>query len=623
MTEKIAQLHNHDEFSQLRMLDSFTKIGDLIDYAVKMDCTGIAITDHESLSGHVKAIQHVKKGRSKGKIPEDFKLILGNEIYLVDSVEYNDEGKPYCPPPFYHFILLAKDAIGHKQLRELSSNAWDRSWKTGRMERVPTLKSDLAEVVLKDPGHLIASTACMGGELGTLILNKEGLKPRKAVQELEEFIALCHALFNEDFYLEMQPGLTEDQCHVNQEIVNLSHLYGIKTIITNDVHYLSQDLRETHAAYLNSREDEERELDEFYEATWMMPVDEIHRRMDPQIGAEEVSRAIATTNEIADKVEEYDLYHQTIVPTMPLPEFEVDHLFKNYYKDYEYFEKYAYSENPYDRYLLKLIEDGFYEKIPFDTFSKEKFFEYIDRINTELKEMWLVTEKIGNSISSYYITTRWLIEIMWNEGDSLVGPARGSVTGMETMYLIGITQIDPIVWNLPHWRHISHEKAELSDVDIDSEKAKRSQIIQAIKEKHGERRVLNCCTFRTEGSKASILTAGKGLGIDNDVTSYIAGMVPITRGFSWSLHDCLYGNEEEGRAPQKEFINECEKYPELLKTALQIEGSVCGRGIHASAVYLFNEDFTEHNARMKAPNGVPITQFNMKDSDYMSGLKMD
>jgi len=237
--------------------------------------------------------------------------------------------------------------------------------------------------------------------------------------------------------------------------------------------------------------------------------------------------------------------------------------------------------------------------------------------------MWKVTEKIQTSISSYYITTLELIEIMWNEGDSLVGVARGSVTGMYTMYLIGLIQMNPIKWGLPHWRHISWQKAELSDVDIDSQRNRRSQIIEAVKRKRGERKVLNACTFKTEGSKSAVLTAARGLGIDNDVSQYIANMIPITRGFTWSLQDCIEGNVEEERKPIKEFINEITKIPGLLETALSIEGLISGRSIHASAVYIFNEDFVEHNARMKAPNGTYITQFNMKDSDYMSGLKMD
>lgn len=354
-----------------------------------------------------------------------------------------------------------------------------------------------------------------------------------------------------------------------------------------------------------------------------MTNEQIHNRLDPQIGYEAVEIGLATSLNIGNKIEEYDLYCPTIVPGADIPDFELSHLFQYYYSRCEYIKKFSESENDYDRYLLKLIEDGYYEKVPFSVLSKEQFLETIDRIEIELKEMWLVTEKLGTSISSYYISTRELIEIMWNEGDSLVGVARGSVTGMFTMYLIGITQMNPIKWGLPHWRHISHEKVELSDVDIDTEQSKRMKIIEAVKKRKGERKVLNCCTFKTEGSKSAIITSGRGLGLSPDITQYLSNMIPVTRGQTWSLHDCIYGNNEKERKPQKEFINECKKYPKLLETAQAIEGLVCGRSIHASAVYLFNSDFLEHNARMKAPNGVYITQFNMKDSDYCSGLKMD
>lgn len=607
------ETHAHTEFSQLRMLDCIVKVPDLIKRAAALGLSGVAITDHESVSGHVRFIQTVKKLKASGAIPETFKGILGNEIYLVDSIEISEDDKKSCSTPFYHFILLAKDEEGHRQLRELSSLAWDNSFYTGKMERVPTLKKDLERIVKGTPGHLIATTACLGGELGKKIISGESYIP---------FLEWCKSLFGEDFYLEMQPGLSQEQIVLNQIIADLS-LCGYKATIACDVHYLKQEDRDVHAAYLNSREDEERELGDFYESTWMMTDEEIHQRMDNQIGYEIVEIALKNSCEIGDKVQEYDLYCPTIVPGAEIPKFELSDLFGNYYSRYEFINKFAHSENIYDRYLLKLIEDGYYEKVPFSTLTKEQFFQTLDRIEVELKEMWLVTEKLGTSISSYYISTRELIEIMWNEGNSLVGVARGSVTGMFTMYLIGITQMNPLQWGLPHWRHISHEKVELSDVDIDTEQSKRMQIIEAVKQRKGERKVLNCCTFKTEGSKSAIITAGRGLGLDSDITQFLSNMIPVTRGFTWSIHDCLYGNEEEERKPQKEFINECKKYPKLLETAQAIEGLVCGRSIHASAVYLFNEDFLAHNARMKAPNGVYITQFNMKDSDYCSGLKMD
>ena len=428
------ETHAHTEFSQLRMLDCIVKVPQLIKQAASLGLSGVAITDHESVSGHVRFIQTIKSMKSSGELPEDFKGILGNEIYLVDKLNISEDGKKSCDSPFYHYILLAKDEIGHKQLRELSSLAWDNSFYTGRMERVPTLKSDLEHVVKSNPGHLISTTACLGGELGKSIL---------AGENYMDFLLWNQQLFGKDFYLEMQPGLSEEQIKLNQEIIKLKHQLGIKATVACDVHYLKQEDREIHAAYLNSRDDEERELGDFYESTWMMTNEQIHQRMDDQIGYKEVEEALKCSLEIGEKVEEYDLYCPTIVPGADIPDFELSDFFGNYYDRYEYISKFAHSDNVYDRYLLKLIEDGYYEKIPYTTFGKTKFLETLDRIEVELKEMWLVTEKLGTSISSYYISTLELVNIMWEEGDSLVGVARGSVTGMFTMYLIGITQMNP------------------------------------------------------------------------------------------------------------------------------------------------------------------------------------
>lgn len=459
---QMIHLHCHTEMSQLRMLDCIIKVEDLIKHAVKMGFCGVAITDHESVSGYVRAIQTVKKLKDSGKIDDNFKLILGNEIYLVDEIKETEDGRKYCETPFYHFILLAKDEIGCRQLRELSSLAWDNSFKTGKMERVPTLKKDLERVIKSNPGHIIASTACVGGEIPKLILSYVESNNKDYVQKLDELVHWLLDIFGEDFYFEIQPSDYEDQKIVNDKLVYLSDFYKIKYIVTCDCHYLNKEDREIHAAYLNSR-DEERETDDFYRYTYMMSPDEIHEILDKTLGEDVVNTAIANTLEIGDKVKNYDLYHPTIVPAADIPEFEVSHFFKDEYDSHEYIKKYAYSENIYDRYLLKLIEDGYQKKVPYQTIDEEERKEQIDRIEIELKEMWLVTEKLGTSISSYYLTTLELIDIMWNEGDSLVGVARGSVTGMYTMYLIGLTQMNPLPWGLPHWRHISHEKIELSD----------------------------------------------------------------------------------------------------------------------------------------------------------------
>ena len=154
-------LHNHTAMgSNIRLLDSINTPEGLIDTAISLGLSGIAITDHEALCAHVQAEKYFNK--IKDNIPPDFTLAFGDEIYLVDD---KIPGQKY-----YHFILIAKDEIGYRALKELSSKAWLESYVDRRLERVPTSKADLAEVVRKFPGHLIATTACIGGELPTLIL---------------------------------------------------------------------------------------------------------------------------------------------------------------------------------------------------------------------------------------------------------------------------------------------------------------------------------------------------------------------------------------------------------------------------------------------------------------------
>ena len=140
---------------------------------------------------------------------------------------------------------------------------------------------------------------------------------------------------------------------------------------------------------------------------------------------------------------------------------------------------------------------------------------------------------------------------------------------------------------------------------------------------YGDENVLNTLTLKTEGTKSVIQVCCKGLGINNDDAQYLADLVPFERGKNWSLSDCFNGNEDENRPPQVEFINEVAKYDGLKETLLKIDGLICGRSIHASASYIFDAGYIAQNSKMRAPNGTTITAYNMEDSDYMGGLKVD
>lgn len=626
--------HCHTDRSNIRLLDSTNSVKDLIKTAAKLKYKGIAITDHECLSAHVQAIKLVREFKQKGEIPEDFKLILGNEIYLVDSLEEVKDNYKSGETKFPHFLLLAKDKEGHEQLRILSSKAWENSFFTGTMERVPTVKKDLEEIVKDNKGHLIASTACLGSEVNIHLLaireaerNNDEAKIRYHKVKLHEFILWCIDVFGkENFFIELQPALSDEQIYCNQKLVKIADYYGLKRIVTTDAHYLRPEDREIHKAYLSSKEGD-REVDDFYEACFLQTIDEIYERMN-YLPKEIIEEAIKNTELIGQMVEDYTIEHEPIIPKIDLPEFEVRHIFKPAYDKYEYIKKMAYSDNEQDRYMIKLIEDGFQENIPYNTLTKEKFHQILNRINLELGELWEISQKLNQAMSSYYITVREIVNIIWDDdcgGNSLVGSGRGSAAGFLVNYLLGITQINPLEYGIemPHWRHLHKSRPELPDIDIDTEGSKRQQILQALRKHFGEDRVLQVCTFGTEGSKSALLTACRGLGIDVDTAQYLTGLIPFERGQNWSLSDCFFGNEEKGRKPVKELINEVEKYPRLKETALKIEGLVNKRSIHAGGVIIFNEPYYKSNAMMKAPNGTPITQFNLGDSEALGNVKFD
>ena len=149
--DKFINLHTHDEYSNIRLKDSINRIPQMIDYVANtLGQKGFAITNHDCLSNHVKYINTVKEMKKEGKIPQDFKYILGNEVYLLDEYEMNDqlENKKYVP--FYHFVLNAIDSVGHEQLQQISSLAWGRAFNYRGMDRVPTFYTDIENVIGED-----------------------------------------------------------------------------------------------------------------------------------------------------------------------------------------------------------------------------------------------------------------------------------------------------------------------------------------------------------------------------------------------------------------------------------------------------------------------------------------
>lgn len=621
-------LHNHDETSNagLGFADTINKTKDLITRAQKLGLSGIAITNHEILSSHYKAQQLGKK--------LNFPVILGNEIYLQTPEQFEEAKNNYISKQTYypHFILLAKDEIGHYQLRQLSSIAWKQSYMGNGILRRPTMTTDIENIIGNDKGHLIAQSACLGSFLAHNILDLIGLEKSKKSNELiyqkklaiNEFIEWGIDIFGrDDFYIEIQPAIENvqiEQWKYNIRAVEIAKAYGLHYLITTDSHYLQKDDSSIHSAFLNSK-DAEREVESFYRTAYLMSEIEVREYLQNNLTDEDINIAIYNTLIIGSKIQEYDLSEAQIIPLITLTQFQLSHILSDYYSEYEYIKKFAYSDNEQDKYLLYQMEQTLFEKI-----KPEDILVAVDRINKELKELYLLTEALHQPMSAYYNNMAKIIDLSWNEGNSLVGPNRGSTGGFFIAYLLDIIQINPIPLGglTPYWRHISAERGlDLPDIDYDTEASKRKQILQAMKNYYGENRVINICTFGTLSSKTALQVAGRGLNIPSEEINFITAMIPTDRGEVWSLNDCLQGNEEKGRAKKKEFIAEVDKYENLLNVASNIEGLIVQRGIHASGVLILNEDYTKHNACMLSPSGEIITQFELHDSEAMSALKYD
>ena len=607
-----TQLHCHTHGSNLRMLDCIVKTKDLIDYAVELGMKAVAITDHASISEHINAIQYNKELKGKGV---DIKVLLGDEIYLVDDVV--DVKENYVPrqTQFYHFILIAKDRIGYDQLREINAAGWQSSFFTGKMRRVPNDKHQIEKIIENNKGHLLASTACIGGELAKSFFNKDK-------KQLVSFVNWCVSTFGkENFAVEIQPSDNPEQISFNKWAKDYAWRHGLKCISTCDVHYLKKEHHDIHKAFLTSREADRGESEDFYATTYMMSTEEKRGYM-PYFSDEDYEQIVNDGWKFVKDVEFIDMEHITIIPERSLKglDCQVRHIFKDWYDKYPYIKNFAYSKYDQDTYFLHMVEDGFISK-------KQEFNDTnIGRIAWELEQLWLISDKLGARMSAYYNLVDYIVDICWEIG--FIGVSRGSVTGYYTAYLIDMQQMNPLQWNLPAYRHLNAERVSWPDVDLDSSARNRPKIIQRLKEVFGEDNILNICTFKTETSKSALKTACRGLGLSNDEASYLSSLVPVERGKQWPLKDCFYGNKEKDRKPVGELVKEIKLQSEannvdLGQCALMIEGLISGLSLHASGIYIFKDGYLKQNSLMKTPRGDDVTCWDMPCSDYAGGLKYD
>jgi DNA polymerase III subunit alpha len=566
MVERImsefTHLHVHTQYS---ILDGASSISGLIAKALEYGMKSIAITDHGNMFG-VKAF--FNEARKQG-----IKPIIGCEIYVAaksrfDKTETDDRSG-------YHLILLAKNKTGYKNLVKLISYAWiEGFYYKPRIDR---------ELLIKYHEGLIATTACLAGEIPQAILNKH-------IDRAEELVQEFKGLFGDDFYLEVQRHYTGDPYFDNEVYTQqnqvleyykiLSEKYGVKMVATNDLHFINRDDAEAHDRLicLNTGKD----LDDpnrmrYTKQEYLKTPDEMLQLFS------DVPYVLDNSMEIDSKIEEYDLNQEAILPDFPLPDDFADP------NEYLHFLTYKGAEKRYAE-----ITD-----------------ELKDRIDFELG----VIKNMG--FSGYFLIVQDFIQAARDMNVS-VGPGRGSAAGSVVAYCNFITDIDPIKYDLLFERFLNPDRISMPDIDIDFDEDGRDKVIQWVINKYGKNKVAQIITFGTMAAKMAIRDVARVQKLPLAEADKLAKLVPERPGIT--LKQAFHDVKElaDAKTSENKLISETLKYAETL------EGSVRHTGLHACGVIISRDDLTDHIPICTSKDSdLLVTQYEGGQVESVGMLKMD
>ena len=428
-------LHNHTEYSNLRLRDSINKADEMIDYAISLGHEVIAITEHETISNAIKVENYYNKIK---KNHPNFKVIFGNEIYLCRDGLNGQNFDKNQGDKNYHYILLAKDAIGLRQIRELSTRAWNRSYMTGKMRRVPTYYQDLLDIIAVDPGHVIGSTACLGGFLGTKLVQMremEDIVQRMLFcEKIGKWVEQMENIFGKgNFFLEMQPSPDKDQIFVNKQILEISKQVNVPYIITTDSHYLNKADAPIHEAFLNSQEGD-REVASFYQTTYLMDTEELESFKSEYMKEEDFQEAYQNILKIKEMCEDYSFKKELKIPSLswkePIGQYDLNQ-YRWYFEKMPWLKKFYDSDFAGDNRMVDLIIDKLRSDVRLQT--EESYAE----LNKNLEITWISSEVNKAHWSAYFLNLQKTLDVCWEAG-TIVGPGRGAGVGFYLLYILDI-----------------------------------------------------------------------------------------------------------------------------------------------------------------------------------------
>ena len=626
-----VHLHVHSQYS---ILDGQASIQKLVDKAMRDGQPGIALTDHGNMFGIKEFYNYVKKVKGKYKAqaaeaearlaalvdgsqaPADpaeiarcraeladlkrkaaFKPIIGSEVYVARRRMQDKEGKP--DQSGYHLILLAKNLKGYHNLIKIVSKAWTEGFYMRP-------RTDRVELEKYHEG-LICCSACLAGEVPRAITADD-------MQKAEEAILWHKKLFGDDYYLELQlhKATVERANHeaypmqlkVNEHLRRLAAKHGVRLVCTNDVHFVDEDNAEAHDRLIclstgKDLDDPKRML--YSKQEWLKTREE----MAAIFG--DVPEAMATTVEICEQVETYSIDHSPIMPTFEIPaEFGTEEGYRQRFSEKDLFDEFTQDENGnvvlseeearkkieklggYDKLYRIKLEADYLRKLTMDgarkRYGEQLTDEQQERLNFELHIM----KTMG--FPGYFLIVQDFIRAAREELDVSVGPGRGSAAGSAVAYCLGITQIDPIAYDLLFERFLNPDRISLPDIDVDFDDDGRGRVLNWVTQKYGKEKVAHIITYGTMATKMAIKDVARVQKLLLAESDRLCKLVP-------------------DKIPDKKLNlpNAIEYVPELkaaaesdnpvlrdtMRYAKMLEGNVRNTGVHACGTIICRDDITD------------------------------
>ncbi|MCP3930331.1 MAG: DNA polymerase III subunit alpha [Bacteroidetes bacterium] len=579
---EFVHLHCHTQYS---LLDGQSDIGAMMDKAVKDGQKGVALTDHGNMFGAFKFVSEAKK--------RGIKPMLGCEFYIVSDRHKKSFSRAKGEHDVrYHQLMLAKNKTGYENLSKLCSLGFIE----GLYGKFPRIDKELIE---KYHEGIIATSCCLGAEIPQAIVHGQ-------LDKAERLVRWWKDLLGEDFYIEIQrhrglenlDGLSISQEEVNQQLLKFAKQYDIKVICTNDSHYIDEEDWQPHDILLCVNTGSK--LND--EGRFKFASSDFYFKTQGEMNAlfEDVPASVDYTMDIFDKVDELKLAREVLLPAFPIPQ----------------------GFNTQDEYLRHLTYEG----------AKKRYREITPVIRERLDFELQVIKNSG--YPGYFLIVADFTSTAREMGVS-VGPGRGSAAGSAVAYCTGITNIDPIKYDLLFERFLNPERISMPDIDIDFDDEGRQKVIDYVIEKYGRNQVAQIVTYGTMAAKLSLRDVGRVMDISLNEVDKVTKSFPTHLKASLKkvlakdaiepkLKEAMNGDDVERANKFREMAAADNEIGEMIQTAKKLEGSVRNTGIHACGVVITPDDITKYvPVKLDKESNMLVTQFDNSVAEDAGLLKMD